>query len=275
MNLRNLAGKAVGAALSPLTGAIALVRRARMFHPDGTVYRASVAPLAAEGPLGALADRLQGEAIVRLSSAWWRGGKEWTDVLGLAVRFRGKAVALDAPPWPGDQDLLTATIRSPLTMALAPLTTLQHDYLANDFYAVSPFKVDGLGRAKLRLRSLRHERHAPDPGDEGRGRAERLARAVAAGRAVFHLEARLLPPANSLNGLVASAVAGSSLDRDGTWVPVAKMSLEAQLPVDQAALRFDPFLNGRGMVPTGFVHALRRATYTSSQLARPATATAK
>jgi hypothetical protein len=39
--------------------------------------------------------------------------------------------------------------------------------------------------------------------------------------------------------------------------------------IDQGRLRFDPFRNGRGIEPVGFVHNLRRAAYWTSQRARP------
>lgn len=255
MDLRDLTGRAAGSLLAPFAGLVALVRRARTFHPEGAVFHATVEPLAEGGALGRLARRLQGKAIVRLSSAWWRGGKEWPDVLGVAVRFNG------------DQDLLAATVRSPWTTLLAPLTTLTHDFLANDYYAVSPFVLEGLGRAKLRLRSLRHERHAPDPGDEGLDRAARLVRAVADGRAILRLEARALPQTNGLVAWVRSALAGTALDGGGKWVPIADIRLRARA-IEQKSLRFSPFHSGRGIKPTGFVHALRAATYAMSQAVR-------
>jgi hypothetical protein len=36
-----------------------------------------------------------------------------------------------------------ATIRRPWTMPLAPLATVTTDYLANDYFAVSPFSLEG------------------------------------------------------------------------------------------------------------------------------------
>jgi hypothetical protein len=72
-----------------------------MFHPDGAVYRARVE--AVPGPFSMLAQRLEGPALARLSTAWWRGGKEWLDALGIAVRL-GRDPGTEARP--GDQDLL-------------------------------------------------------------------------------------------------------------------------------------------------------------------------
>lgn len=224
----NPVGRLVGVLLAPVTGAVSLVRRARMFHPEGVVYRADVTPLSDEGA------RLAGDAMARFSGAWWRGGKEWTDVLGLALRIGPEPT----------QDLLFATIRSPWTTLLASLSTKQHDFLANDFYAVSPFDMEGVGRVKLRVRSPRAGR----PG--GKDRSDRLARAVAAGAAILTLEIRELGPGKR-------------------WRPVAQVALTGPMQVDQEALRFSPFRDGRGIRPRGFVHALRKATYAASQAVRP------
>jgi hypothetical protein len=207
-----------------------------MFHPEGAVYRARVEIL--PGPYSMLAQRLEGPALARLSTAWWRGGKEWIDALGVALRL-GRQPSAEAHE--GDQDLLFATIRHPWTTLLAPLTTKQHDFLANDYYAVSPFDVAGVGRTKLRLVSSRSRRR-------GRDRRACLAEAVARGEAWFRLE----------------------LSVNNRWVQVARIILLEEASVDQAHLRFSPFRDGKGLTPRGFVHGLRRATYLMSQAARPA-----
>jgi hypothetical protein len=227
-------GIALGRLLSPVTGAVAAARRARMFHPEGAVFAAVVE---GEGELGR---RLSGPALVRLSSAWWRGGKEWPDVLGLAARLRATA-EVSPLPTEGDQDLLFATIKRPWTTPFAPLSTRVHDFLANDYFAVSPFDVDGVGVARLRL-------VGPRPGTRATSRRGRLLADVAAGRAVLPLE------------LIEAA---------GVWRPVARLRLVEEVALDQAALRFDPFRAGRGIRPRGFVHDLRRATYAASQRLRP------
>lgn len=100
----------------------------------------------------------------------------------------------------------------------------------------------GLGRVKLRLRT-------PHRGSDGQSREEALAAAVASGRAELTLQVRRL-------GL-------------GRYRDVAVVRLRAPVLVDQEALRFSPFRCARGVRPVGFIHALRRATYAASQLARP------
>jgi hypothetical protein len=247
--LSELVGWAMGWALAPIAAVGSSLREARLLHPEGVVYKARVEPLPTEGPLERAAIRLHGDAMVRLSTALWRGGKEWIDVLGIAVRFRGSRPPSEEPS-PGDQDLLFATIRRPLTMLLAPLTTDQRSFLRNDFYAVSPFDMQGVGRVRLRL-------VAPRIGEEtlSRGRPlrrdEELLRAASLGLATFRLEAK-------------RQKLGSP------WRPVAQIRLIEPALVDQAALRFSPFRVGQGITPRGFVHALRRGVYWASQRARPA-----
>jgi hypothetical protein len=234
--IRNAVGTAAGLLLAPITGTISAIRRARMFHPDGVVYEASVMPVQEPADLSRAGKRLQGRAIVRLSSAWWKGDKEWIDALGLAVRFDH------------DQDLLFATIRFPWTTPLAPLTTHVHSFLWNHYHAVSPFDVAGLGRVKLRLRSPRIANL-----DENVPRSMHLAQMAEAGHAAWILQARRmdLPLLHRF------------------WEPIARVVLERPIDVDQAALRFSPFNDGAGYRPVGFVHKLRVATYAASQGARP------
>ncbi len=232
------AGRIAGWVMAPFTGAMSLARHARMFHPRGVVYEARVLPSAVDVGWGRLAERLSGDAIVRLSGAWWKR-REWRDVLGCAIRFGGEG---------GDQDLLLATIRHPWTTPFAPLTTDPHDFLANDYYAVSPLEREDAGLIDLRLR--------PSGRSElGGTREERLARAVEAHRASFLLEARRHRRFLDLRHHEAH--------------PICVIELTERAEVDQERLRFDPFRSGRGLAPSGFVHALRIGTYRASQEARP------
>lgn len=245
MELARVVGQALGALLAPVTGVGAWLRQARFFHPEGVVYRAEVRPALPDGPLAEVGERLSGPAIARLSGAWWRGGKEWIDVLGFALRF-GVDPGAPHPEEPprGSQDLLFATIRQPWTTPFAPLTTDPRSFSRNDYYAVSPFEVEGFGRAKLRL-------VAPDTDPGGPGdRQERLRIAAARGLATFGLEikeARLGRP----------------------WLPLATVQLIEPITIDQAALRFSPYRAGRGIEPRGVVHAMRIPAYGASQGLRP------
>ena len=236
-SLAGLAGGAAGLLLAPLFGIGSYLRQARFFHPRGVCYRADVQPAA--GPLHALGARLGPAALVRLSGAWWRS-REWPDVLGIALRFQASP---GAAPTDGDQDLLLATIPLPVFTPLAPLWTNVHDFLDNTYYGVSPFAVTDIGSLRFRLRPA-----ATSPA--GADRSGRLAAATAAGIEVLQLQAQSSPGAS--------------------WHPVADLHLTAELVVDQEALRFSPFRQGRGIAPRGFIHGLRRSVYLFSQASRPA-----
>jgi hypothetical protein len=240
-----LAGSLAGLLLSPFTGALSALRRSRMFHPRGLVCRAEVEAVAQDPALQPLASALAGPALVRWSSAWWKQG-EATDVLGCALRFSSEP--LGSQPHPGDQDLLLATIRRPWSMAAAPWTTDTRDFLGNHYYGVSPFLALGR-RVEWRLVP---ELTAPP----GASRAERLEQAMKNGSARVRLE--LAPYAGALRRPPPSS-----------FEPLVRLHLQHFLDLDQEALRFDPFRSGRGVTPVGFVHALRRATYLTSQRARP------
>jgi hypothetical protein len=202
-----------------------------------------VSPCSDDPRLSGLAYSLSGAAVLRFSSALWRGNHEWPDVLGVALRFHSKEGALS-----GEQDLLLATIRFPWTMPFAPLATNFRSFLWNHYHAVSPFDVAGVGPVKFRLRSPRLHN-----GSE-LSRAEHLSRMTAQGRASFELQARRLDV--------------PTLAR--RWSSVVRLDLQGLVVLDQAALRFSPFRSGRGIRPIGFVHALRAAAYAASQDARPA-----
>lgn len=246
MTRSDIAGWAVGLALSPLTGLLSAARRSRMFHPTGLVCSASVEPAPNLGAGAAsVAERLAGPALLRWSSAWWKRG-EHIDVLGCAIRFtRGP---LGVEPRSGDQDLLLATIQRPWSLPAAPWTTRFHDFLGNAYFGVSPFEVPPLGRIEWRLRA----EPAEGPGGD---RRQRLEHAITT-RAGLWLEWAPYP---------------GSLTRpeSSRFVPLLRLQLTGWLELDQRQLRFDPFRCGRGLTPVGFVHHIRRAAYWTSQALRP------
>jgi hypothetical protein len=233
-------GTALGWLVAPLFALTSALRRARTFHPDGDVFTAVVTPSTDAGALG---ERLRGSALVRFSGALWKGEREFLDVLGIAVRLR-RTPDPSAVAAADDQDLLFATIRRPWTMLLAPFTTDAHDFLANDYFGVSPFEIPNFGRGYLRLRPA-----IPSIRPSGASRDGRLRAAVARGEAALRVEVR-----------------GAY---DLHWREVAVIALREHAPVDQQRLRFWPYRMGRGITPRGFVHSLRRGVYTLSQRARP------
>ena len=236
---RERAGALLGRLWAPAIAAISRARSARMFHPVGSTFAGKVEPIA--GQLSTIGDRLEGYVLARLSAALWKGEVGRFDVLGMALRFSAGPV-VDEKAAADDQDLLFATIRSPLTMPLSPFTTDASDFVSNRYWAVSPFAIAPLGRFELRLSPLGR---AAGTGS----RHDRLRSAVAGGRAAWLLEARRTLTLR--------------------WVAVARVQLEHPVELDQAALAFDPFRSGRGIVPVGLVHAIRRAAYASSQRGRP------
>lgn len=241
--MREWLGTQVGRMAAPLVRFGSTARNARILHPEGVVGLAEVRSVGNQQALARIGGRLAGYALMRFSTALWRGGKEWIDALGIGIRLR-RSPEVTAVPGDDDQDLLVATIRSPFTTLVAPLKTHVHHFLDNDFYGAAPFDVDGYGRAKLRLVS----RRAPPHGDS---RQAKLEDAVARGNAVFTLQLRRVGPWTA-------------------WEEVAELRVRRLVDVDQRALRFWPFRNGLGLYPRGFVHALRRGTYRGSQAARPA-----
>ena len=239
---RERAGKVVGALWAPAVAAIARARRTRMFHPTGHTFAGACSAL--PGNYEELGQQLAGNVLARFSGALWKREVAFPEVLGVALRFRGDRDPATAAADRRDQDLLTATIRSPLTMLLSPLFTNASDFVDQTYWAVSPFEHAGQ-RFELRTRPL----YRPPPDAIRLHRRERLEAAVYAGRASWMLEAR---PTLRLR-----------------WHPVARIDMLRAVTVDQDALYFDPFRGGV-LRPVGLVHAIRHATYAASQLTRSA-----
>ena len=234
-------GDAIGRIWAPAISAIAHLRKARMFHPVGHTFSGRIEPILG-GNFDALGARLDGRVLVRVSGALSKREREWFDVLGVGMRIRpGRGPAITDSAEPGDQDLLFATIRSPLTMPVSALTTDASNFLQS-YWAVSPFAAPPVGRVELRLRPIGRAAI-------GGSRIARLREAVRRDDAGWWVEAR------------------RTLTID--WHPVAVVHLEREVFLDQDALAFDPFRAGADIVPVGLVHAIRRAAYAASREARP------
>lgn len=240
---RETIGDVIGQIWAPVISEIARLRGARMFHPVGHTFAGRIEPIIG-GHFDALGARLDGRVLVRVSGALSKREREWFDVLGVGMRIRaGHGAPITEAAQVGDQDLLFATIRSPLTMALSPFTTDASNFL-QPYWAVSPFAAPPVGRVELRLVPIGR-------GAIGGARLERLREAVRRNEAGWRLEAR------------------RTLTLD--WHPVATISLERETYLDQGALAFDPFRAGADLEPVGLVHAIRRAAYAASRQARPQT----
>ncbi|HYO55899.1 hypothetical protein [Archangium sp.] len=236
-------GRTVGTLWSPQFRAVSGLRHARAVHAEGICLQAEVIPVRTDPPFTAVAERLGGPALVRLSTATWRGGREWPDILGAAVRFRrDQHISEEASP--GDQDVLCATLRHTWTLLPALLTTHVRDWLQNDYYGLAPFTVQGLGRAKLRLTSPRGPRRQGS-------RVRRLLDAMHEGQALLTFE--VFPLEHGL---------------PRTWTPLADIFLREEVTLNPARLRFNPFRDGLGIRPRGFLHATRLPAYRQSQKGR-------
>jgi hypothetical protein len=221
-----------GAAL--LFGALTLVRRRRIFHPDGALFAAELRVL--RGAHAALDwDLLRRprrfDALVRLS----RGAglpEPLVDHLGIALRV------VDAYGRGRHQDLLLGA-SSPLPVGRHLLLPAR-GYLRSWYSTVLPYRA--------------------------RGRRVVLGAQPLDGGAVGDDPYRIEPHGD---GTPAWRILAASLT--GGWQPIAELRLERRLPDARAeALRFNPWNTGGGLEPSGLLNALRDSAYRSSQAARSA-----
>ncbi len=265
------AGELMGGVAAPFFAMTSALRRARTFHPRGDCADADVT--IADGvpqQHRALAERLSGNAFVRFSDALTKKKARWPDVLGCAIRFGGNA---DDPAVDGDQDLLLATIKRPWTMPFSPFTTKVHDYLANDYFAVSPFSVPSTrrgaaeSRVYFRIRPMSKDPGALTTTEPPNGPISSLRASSAKSRRSPSEQRRRRFERAIANGSAVLTL-GIANGPWGPFAPLVRIQLVSVRLTDPASLRFDPFRSGRGIEPHGFVHALRRGAYSASQRAR-------
>jgi hypothetical protein len=226
MSFSERLGLILGYALGVATAAISFIRQARTFHPRGLAFVAQVTPLQGN----AFSESLRGQAIVRLSSAWWKN-KEWRDVLGLALRIH-------------KQDLLLATITHPWTLPVSAFFTKYHDFLKNNYYGVSHFSIPGQKKVKIRLAPKNQKPKKPSD----LSRTEQIKLDVKTGNALFLFQVSPLWKTN--------------------WTSVAEIQLTGVLDINPEELKFSPFQNGLQIVPRGFIHHLRVGAYAMSRFGR-------
>ena len=223
------AGAAASRGAKPVHALAASVRRVRVLHRGGQTYMAHAQVHTRDRRLLAVAARLEGAAIVRLSAALWRR-REWPDLLGLGIRFFGRTGARchEQPV----QDLVLASANGLLAVPGAFLRTDVHDFLANSYHGLGRVAVDGLGPARVRARW-----RTPSPA--GADRVDRLTAAVAEDLAESLVE---LQPQGSQE-----------------WLPFLAVELRLPAPLEADELRLSPFNDRGGLRPLGLRQALRFA----------------
>lgn len=232
----------LGYTFGPVFGGSSLLRRARIFHPEGMVFHATVKPNAnVNSAFYDLAKNLSGSAVVRLSSSLWKQESLLPDALGCSIRFRvGKPPNIHVED--GAQDLILITSPTLVTLPLNVLTTHQHDFLDNVYYGAAPYKIAGHSNCRIRL-------VPPSVNMDGNNRKEKLLNAIINDVAVFQLEVA---------------------DSTGTplWQPLAEVRLNAPLEISQEALTFSPFRAALGIYPQGIINYMRVGPYVYSQFIR-------
>lgn len=216
----------------------------RIIHRSGVVYSGRIVPPSqvAAGAHAELAARLAGPAMVRFSGSV-HAAEDKEDALGISMRLH----CLTPPSSPycqGDQDLffITATSLAWRKLRAGVVRTQRHDFLANTYWAVAPYEVEGIGRVSLRL-------IPSGGGGEGVDRMDRLQRAIQRDEARLRLEVAPL---------------GSS-----AYVAVAEIHLGHRLSHEMdSALQLVPGSSGRGLRPSGFLQGMRVVPYATNQFVR-------
>ncbi|HYO53180.1 hypothetical protein [Archangium sp.] len=222
---------------------LSFLRRARFFHPSGVVYSGRAVPASglesvAEAQVAAL---LSGATLVRFSGGLFKskGKGARMDSLGLGLRFHCQPGPC-SPESRGCQDLFLVSFRSFGVMARDIKASNPCDYLANTYWAITPYEVKGLGRVSLRITPF-------GAGGPAEARDERLEDAVREGVARLQLE---------------MAPLGTDEYR-----PLAEIHIEERVELEDA-LHLTPRASGSGLRPVGFLQGLRVAPYAASHLAR-------
>lgn len=236
------AGLLIGGLIAPFFAMGSLLRRDRFFHPRGICFFARVTPAATSADLQALANRLAGTALVRLSAGAWRKNHPCLpDVLGFSIRFGVR------PPedllHEDTQDLLTASARSLWTLLPDSLKTRRGSFMSNRYTGMTVFEIDGQRGWLVAIQPLEAD-------GEGEDRFQRIRNATAAGHAHFSLQV-------------------ARHRQKDHWYPAATIELLEEEVIDQDEdLLFTPFNAQLGIRPQGFIHFLRYFPYLASRAGR-------
>jgi hypothetical protein len=226
----------VGAAASTLSGWLSRLRGARVFHPKGVGYSATLIvdrpqPEYAGAPL--FVEAMEHPALVRLSYAAGLPDR-WPDALGLALRL----LDVHGPGRHQDFLLITSGAR-PLTQHL--ILPAPRGFTGHSYSTLLPYRIGD----RLRVMGARpHSR--PSPARDGALPA--LVRTAASGTIRFDLTL----------GTFA-----------GRRHAVAELVVEDRLDDDLVErLAFNPWNTGGGVRPAGPLQGLRRPSYAGSQSGR-------
>lgn len=232
--ISELFGFLLGYPLGLIFAAGSILRNSRIFHPRGLLFCGEIETYP-ESPV-----KFPPHTLIRFSSAWWKF-REWPDALGVAIRMSETKIH-SASPSQGDIDLLFASFRKPWEIFFSPFMTDHTDYLANNYFAISPFRVNNQLKVDFMIDPSRGHR-------SGGSREEKLLGNVIGGKVVLRLLMKVRGQAN--------------------WKMVARILIHDESQVDQEALRFFPFRSGTKLRPAGFLHHLRIGPYKMSQSVRP------
>jgi hypothetical protein len=218
--------------LAALFRLLARLRRGRALHPVGAGYRGRLEITAGAGRFAGaelLAPGAGYDALVRFS----RGAglpEPLPDALGVAVKLP------DAyGPGRAHDLLVTSSADLPLVRRLL---FPGRSFLGRSFSSALPYLVAG-----RRVVTVLASRRGPWP-RTGRALAD-LQVAAATGELVYELR---LAGSLGRSRTVGRLTVGAALDRR-----------------DTAALRFNPWTGGDGLVPVGWLNRLRRPSYAASQ----------
>ena len=227
--LATAAGSAAGVAF----GLASALRRARVFHPDGAAYRATLDVASPRGHSRLFGQPGRHPAVVRLSRAI--GVPEpLPDVFGLAIRIE------DVHGDGQHQDLLLVTSgEAPvLRHLLLPVVS----FTSTRYSSLLPYRI-GDERLLVGATPLTAD-------DDVRPRTfDDLSDALASARLRFALDVAPLT---------------------GEWGQVGVLDVGQRLTADESeSLSFNPWNTGGGVAPAGFLNGVRQLAYVGSQRLRP------
>ena len=198
-NVLEMMGFISGYIVGLLAAILSAFRAARVFHPEGLLFEATVENLEPNKL------KFHENALIRLSGTFWKT-TNLPDGVGVSIRFSKEAVKkIELEDF--DQDLLFVSFDRPMKILMAPLITNYKNYLMNEYFTILPFTTVNWEHAYFKLISSNHE-------SEGENRNERIFQSMMKKKAWFVLM-------------------GSATRED--WEPLAKLTLINSSFLDQEA----------------------------------------